>query len=219
VFDSRFGFSLSDNNKVATWTNRVGSNDATQGTSANRPTYKTTGGSGGQPSILFNSAGGEFLIHGVSITVAPSLFLCVAKRTGDNTSSYPVIAGFMQPLTHNFSVIYAKFASANWGFAPGDSGQSLLDQWRIITAQPLSTDTSSSTTEMWTDGGNLTSSTGGRFGGNLQDRRAIGSSLTTGLDFFEGSIQLVVAIPQTISAALRKRLERAAAYSFKIPCN
>jgi len=217
AFDARYGIAVADGVGVDTWTNRVGANDATQSTSGNRPTFRATGGKNNSPALEFNGTSNSFN-HSISISVAPNLIMAVAIRTGGAASS--TIAGFTPPNQANFSAIYARaFAgtTTNWGFAPSDSGQSILNSWRICSAKPLSTATTNSSTVMWTDGANETTKTGNRFAGNAQERRQIGCATT--LDFLDGSLSQVVAIPADVGNPLRRRLEHAAAYSFKIACN
>lgn len=216
-FDSRYGFNLSSGDAVDTWKNRTGSNNATQSTSSLKPSYETSGGSGGNPRILFAS---DSLRHSISLTVAPNLIMAVAIRTGGG--DFSVIAAFMPPSTANYNIMYATQTGgnfANWSVSPANSGQSLLNTWRICTAKPADTLTSSGSTTVWTNGANETTGTGNRYGGDGFDRRGIGESWRGAEDYFGGSLSLVTAIPADVGNPLRKRLEHAAAYSFKISCN
>lgn len=216
AFDARYGIAVANDAGVDTWTNRVGSNNATQATGALQPTFKATGGNANSPALLFDGSA-DRLAHSISVLVAPSLFMAVAKRTGGG--NFSVVAGFMPPSTANYNIIYARWdSSANWGFAPSDSGQSILNAWRICSAKPASTATSNSSTTMWTDGANETTATGSRFAGDGDNRRFFGSSVGDA-DFLAGSISQVIAIPADVGDSLRRRLEHAAAYSFKIACS
>lgn len=214
AFDARYGIAVADGAGVDTWTNRVGSNNATQTTSGNRPIFRATGGKNNSPALEFDGINDQ-LNHSISITIAPNLIMAVAMRTGG--VDYSGIAAFMPANTANFNIIYARFGGANWGFAPGNSGQSILNAWRICSAKPAGTATTNSPTTMWTDGANETTATGSRYGGDANDRRQIGSVLAQ--DYFGGSLSQVIAIPADVGNPLRKRLEHAAAYSFKISCN
>ena len=216
AFDARYGIAVSDDSGVDTWTNRVGSNDATQTTAANQPTYKATGGNLSSPAVQFDG-NNDRLIHSVSITVAPNLIMAVATRTGGN--DFSAIAAFMPPNTANFNIIYARWNNANWGAAPSDSGQSILNTWRICSAKPASTATTNSSTTMWTNGANETTVTGNRYAGDGLDRRRIGIDTESGGTPFLGSLSQAIAIPADVGNPLRKRLEHSAAYSFKIACN
>ena len=217
AFDARYGIAVANDAGVDTWTNRVGSNNATQTDGAKRPLFKATGGSSSSPALLFDGTN-DALTHSIAALGAPSLFMAVAQRTGGG--SFTPVAAFMSPNTSNYSIIYSNGygTGANWGLVPANSGQSILNAWRILSAKPASTATSNSSTTVWTDGANETAATGSRYGGDAIDRRAIGSS-TGGTDFFQGSISLVIAIPADVGNPLRKRLEHAAAFSFKIACN
>lgn len=217
AFDARFGIAVADNTAVDTWSNRTGTNNATQSNSTYRPTFKASGGNANSPALLFDGTN-DNLTHSISLTVAPALIMAVATRTGG--VDYSVISIFMPPNTANFSSIYAKWTDANWGFAPGSSGQSILNSWRICSAVPNSTATSNSTTTMWTDGASeTTTASGSRYGGDANDRRAIGAINSNGAEPLTGSISQILMIPATVSDALRRRLERAAGFSFKIACS
>lgn len=217
AFDARFGLTMADGAAVDTWSNRTGTNNATQASSTLRPIYRATGGNANTPAVEFDGSN-DALGHSISITVAPNLIMVVAKRTGGN--QFSTMAAFTPPNTANFNTIYARWSTtANWGFVPGSSGQSILDEYKICSAVPANTNTASSSTTMWTNGANETTVTGSRYAGDAFDRRAIGCVQSTGGDPFLGSMSQVVAIPATLSDALRRRLERAAAYSFKIACS
>jgi len=218
VFDARFGLTMADGAAVDTWSNRTGTNNATQSTSTLRPIYRATGGNANTPAVEFDGTD-DRLTHAIGLTVAPNLVMAVAKRTGGANPS--CIAAFMPPSTANFNSIYARWVTGdNWGFAPGESGQSILNAYKICSAVPASTNTASSSTTMWTNGTNETTVTGTRYGGDAQDRRALGNQANATVDApLVGSISQVIAIPADISAALRRRLEKAAGYSFKIACS
>jgi hypothetical protein len=217
AFDARYGIAVANDAGVDTWTNRVGSNNATQTNGPKQPTFKNTGGNNNSPALLFDGAA-DALTHSIAALGAPSLFMAVAQRTGG--ASFAPVAAFMPPNTSNYSIIYSNGygTGANWGLVPTNSGQSILNAWRILSAKPASTATSNSSTTIWTDGANETTATGNRYAGDAGDRRAIGSS-TGATDFFQGSISQVIAIPADVGNPLRKRLEHSAAYSFKIACN
>ena len=218
AFDARFGIAVADNAAVDTWSNRTGTNDATQATSTRRPTFKATGGSNNTPALLFDGTT-DTLGHSISLTTAPALVMSVAVRTGG--SGFQTLAAFMPPNTANFNIMYGRWdPTANWGFAPSDSGQSILNTWTICSAVPNSTATSNSTTTMWSNGANeVTTAAGSRYAGDVSDRRAIGATTSAGEAHLTGSISQVVMIPATVGDPLRRRLERAAGYSFKISCS
>jgi hypothetical protein len=219
AFDARYGVAVADAASVDTWTNRgSGSNATASGTA--RPTFRATGGNNSSPALEFDGALQQ-LTHTISLTGAPNLMMALVKRTGG--SNFDVIAAFMPPNTANFNTLYALgFGSGspapNWGCVPVNSGQSILNTWRICTAKPNSTATSNSSTTVWTDGANEQTDTGSRYAGDGNDRRKIGGAFGAS-ETMVGSISLVTAIPADVGNPLRKRLEHAAAYSFKISCN
>lgn len=216
AFDARYGIAVSNDAGVDTWSNRTGSNNATQSSSTARPTYKATGGNNGTPALLFD--GNDRLTHSIAALGAPSLFVALAQRTGG--SAFAPVASFMPPNTSNYSIIYSNgfgTNSVNWGHIPVNSGQSILNTWRILSAKPASTATSNSSTTVWTDGANETTATGSRYAGDASDRRDFGGGGNQ--THLEGSLSFVIAIPADVGNPLRKRIEHATAYSFKISCN
>jgi len=218
AFDARFGLTMADGAAVDTWSNRTGTNNATQSTSTLRPIYRATGGNANTPAVEFDGTD-DRLTHTIGITVAPNLIMAVATRTaGSNPST---IAAFMPPSTANFNNIYARWVTGdNWGAAPGNSGQSILNAYKICSAVPANANTASSSTTMWTNGANETTVTGSRYGGDLLDRRVLGGAENAAASAqLTGSISQVIAIPLDVSAPVRRRLERAAGYSFKIACS
>lgn len=218
VFDARFGLTMANGAVVDTWTNRAGGNNATQSTNNLRPLYRATGGNANTPAVEFDGSN-DYLVHNIGITVAPNLIMAVAKRTGGGSIS--TIASFTPPNTANFNAIYARIplgVDTNWGFVPEDSGQTILNEYKICSAVPASTSTVSSSTTMWTNGANEKTATGSRYGGDVESRRHLGAGLAGG-ELLLGSISQVIAIPADISAALRRRLEKAAAYSFRLACS
>lgn len=219
AFDARFGLTMSDNTAVDTWSNRTGTNNATQATSGLRPTYKATGGNANSPAVQFD--GGDALGHSISLTVAPNLMMVLATRTGGANDQ--TLVSFMPPNTANFNIVYARGSLSvtdNWGVAPGNSGQSINNAWRLCSAVPNSSATTNSTTTMWTDGANETTTAAGtRYAGDAFNRRAIGATTSTGEGFLTASISVITMIPATVSDALRRRLERTVAYSYKLACS
>lgn len=218
AFDARYGIAVANDAGVDTWSNRTGSNNATQSNETKRPAFKSTGGNNSTPALLFDGIA-DALTHSIAALGAPSLFVALAQRTGG--AAFAPVASFMPPNTSNYSTMYSTgygTGSVNWGHVPVNSGQSILNTWRILSAKPASTATSNSSTTVWTDGANETTTTGSRYGGDAENRRALGSS-TGNTDFFAGSMSVVIAIPADVGNPLRKRIEHATAYSFKISCN
>lgn len=218
VFDARFGITVSDGSTIQTWSNRTGSNDATQSTASYRPTFRATGGNANLPTVEFDGTN-DHLTHAVSITTAPSVMYSIIKRTASNSLMFGY--GFLPPNTAVFQTMYPDSGGTGyWGATPGNSGQSILNEFKICTHKPSNANTSNSTTTFWTNGANETSATGSRYAGDGTDRRGLGG-FTAGISGGErltGSISLVVSIPSDITNSLRKRLEQAAGYCFKIAC-
>jgi hypothetical protein len=210
ALDSRFISGLNDGDAVTTWEDRTNSNnDATQGTSAARPSYQTAE-QGGQPGVLFSSANSQVL----KLTTAfyPSSgysIFAVMKTTGAKLASLASSVGGngvpFGPFTFNGTMNVgnrANYASVSDGntvfaiYANNNSSSNVLSLWKNgspVSLSPINLATS----------------------GNFTD---VGSRTGNG-DYGSGYISQVTVMSSVMAASLRRRLEHAAAFSFKIACS
>ena len=206
VFDSRYINGISDGGSVQTWTSRSGSNDITQATAANRPTYETNE-INGNPSVFFNGALNRSLVFAGNINYVPFSYIIVYKNLdaangsvlfarNNNFVDYVYlttnthlcyIASGSRTCTHNLGNVFlihsATYSNPSWSLRTNGS----------------STATGSNSTTDWQIN-NI---------GQYPDQQ-----FNT-----HGHVGLAVLANIEFSASIRKRLEHAAAYSFKLPCS
>jgi hypothetical protein len=227
ALDSRFITGLSDGDPVSTWSDRSASaNNVTQSGTA-RPTFETNE-QGGQPVLLFDGTddflnGGDILDMGTnSLTM-----IVVAKRTsGVNTT----LAGKSRagPGSGRYSLLresnnmIAVYDSGGGVFVPSIADTSTaarintLEIQRSVAVRIIFNGTQQvSSTITGTDTNNL-NSTDSFFVGAYQGSG--GSTPPLGGYYWNGTIAQVLIMFQ-VNTPLRRRLEHAAAYSFKLSCN
>jgi hypothetical protein len=210
ALDSRY-IQQSDNTAISQWDDISGSsNNATQGTAANRPTYQTNelGGNGvvrfdgtndflESPTITKNQPYTTFLItYGRTYKFGgfneafqdASLGAYVAIAVEGGGSKHSMFAG---------SQIYGAAASLNTWF---------------LGAYVFNTTSS----KLAINGGAVT--TGDAGANNINGKFQVGRNWQ-GLNYYDNDTALAMTCSGAFSDSLRKRVEHAAAYSFKISCN
>jgi len=230
ALDSRFISGLNDGDAVATWEDRTNNNnDATQGNSARRPIYKTAQ-QGGQPIVRFSKASTQYLLTG------NGPFGIVTNGFGIALFSKNSASNFGTAFNHgNFS----NFAGSTYEFvftennrkiqslaASGSGGSVALDptaQAQNTMAIASSKVAASGPINLKVNG--ISVATGSNLSGNLNNTTtpigigARGSGTQGTSDCLDGDIACIVYSGQDVNETLRKRLEHAAAFSFKIACS
>lgn len=227
ALDTRNIHTVSDNTTVQTWTDASGNGrDATQATAANRPTYRTAiqGGNG-----ILRFDGGDHYVSTFLQGTAYSLY-CIYKRTGSsvnafNNSTFVIAAGVANQTAasgRRYSLSYDDVSGGQFGIASNATGGSMSqardNNWNVhsVTA-PIG----SGTARYLINGGNGQSADVSSLSGVTTGtvRMAIGAH-SWGLGFqFNGDMGLLATYEAAHSASLRRRIEHAAAYSFKVSCN
>jgi hypothetical protein len=233
VLDSRYITGLSDGNSITTWDDKSGNGySPTQATAANKPTYKT-GIQGGNAVARFD--GNDSLYYNANLSTANALSLvAVAKydstsvrsalfdaknyaasgnasfvvetntfqSTGDNYDFYTSNASFEGNIavTTNFTVISVAANTTSGGSVTANTTYRVNGTTNTLTARNSLNFT------------NLTGANGFMVG-------AFNNGGTPAFVFFDGDAGSISALPSQVTGALMKRLEHAAAYSFKISCN
>ena len=228
VYDSRRVYGLSDNDPVSTWPD-ISRNayDAT-GSSTARPLYKTAV-QGGNPTLRFDGSNDRMeLAIGPSIsTGAGNEIQVVIKQISFTAggSAFPVIMDLKTNLTNNWVFIYSSNASYNWpAFGSGASWSNL--RWNatantnfniINVGYNGSGATTNGNFSLHFNGDSKSLTASGGFGGttvNPSIGGRSGANLFNNADYYQ-----VTLINSAASNSLRKRLNHAAAFSFKIACN
>jgi len=211
VLDSRFITGLADGDPVATWSDRSrNGNDATQATPSNRPTFKTNQ-QAGNSGVEFTAGLKQLETASVSLP-QPAYFMVCAKQLA-----------VPQP---------ANTGRCLDSFSPGTNIGPTNNKLTIFTGSVLSGSTNvgintcimssivnGASSFLFLDGtqdgsGNSGSSSGSgtiSIGSNRVKNTAVG--------YFNGQMFAVTYIASNPGNPLRRRIEHAAALSFKIPCN
>jgi hypothetical protein len=199
VLDARFISGLSDGDTVALWSDRSrNSRDATQSTEANKPTYETAE-TGGNPVVR---VGANKVLEHAAFTQLPSKYVCVFKKSANGNSVIMIYGANSYAFLSYNTVWYGAFGLSG----VIDIGTQLTD-WSVISAELTST-----TNQVWVNG---TSS------GTSDSSIGRGEYKYIGFDgnFIPFDVGAVFVLPGNVPDTLKKRLEHAAAYSFKIPCS
>ena len=229
ALDSRYGFSQADGSSVSIWEDRTNNNnDAEQSTPANQPTYETNE-VGGQPAVKFDASNDRLEFDRADPTEAWSVLIC--KRTSANMFQAPFMVKQLAINRNAFEVGLNNSAQygpvivvANGNSTLGGIGGSLRnDQWRCLFAEWLGGGSSGASFYSVRDDGSLISlSNSGSVGAANQSTLSYVGGTGSGAAFtapFGGLIaQLAIGFTRP-NASMRKRLEHAAAFSFKISCN
>lgn len=227
ALDSRFITGLSDGDPVSTWSDRGGSaNSVTQSGTA-RPTFETND-QGGQPVLLFDGSddflnGGDILDIGTnSLTM-----IVVAKRfSGVNTT----LAGKSRAAATDAR--YSLLRESNnmlalYGFGGGGTVASVADTstsarintleiQRTVAVRLIFNGTQQASTAITGSDINNLNSTDSFFVGAYQGSG--GSTPPLAGYYWNGTIAQVLVMFE-VNSPLRRRLEHAAAFAFKIPCS
>jgi hypothetical protein len=215
ALDSRFISGLNDGDAVTTWLDRTpNGNNATQATAARKPTYKTSV-LGGSPIVRFD--GGDSL--GISNLVSPTglftIILFVKKSTsGAETNLISTPGG------NNLDEISFYTTSANL-LAASTWGTIITQSFSNVTTPHIFTlnYTGSTNFNIGTDGV-LFAKTMNVNNPRTARRINIGYlEFSGGVTYLNGDYGIANVFPTALESSLRRRLEHAAAFAFKIPCS
>jgi len=211
ALDARF-LNLSDGASVSTWTNRTGTNNLTQATSTNQPTFKTAI-KGGCPVVRFD-ASNDFLSVGGSINFTNQFTFIVALKNNSITN-ITIIA------KESDDIDFVLWGGLGLGISKSgvawivNQGSSSDTSWKIVSGNLSGT--SSGTASIYRDGTRLNTNTTVTI--SLTNRPTFYVGRQGGGAYFDGDMGIIIAIQSYISDSLRKRLERSLALIYKIACN
>lgn len=219
MLDSRFITGLADADPVGTWADRSGNgNDATQATAGFKPTYQTAE-QGGQPVVRFDG-GDRLTAAAATITVAqPYTVIAVARVDATDTDGAVIIDSFDSAQ----AVLYRGQAPADlenlFGISAGSGGTCSITSNNACNVFAAHYDGASSLLRI--NGGTAATGNPGSnslTGVSIGDLRGNPNPLV-GTYELTGDVNIVTVFGYSLSAPLRRRLEHAAALSFKIPCS
>jgi len=234
VLDARY-INQSDDTAVSTWLDKSGnSRDATQGSATNQPTFQSqeVGGCGvvrfdGSDDFLEITTGMDLLKNVAGATCisvrklnATGADRCIFIATvsgstnsrffigqgGSGGNNYITLVRRLDADSSSFANDSTPKTNTNFVIQSGSVNYAGGGAGAIIAFQNGSSATSASLSS--TGNTSNTNSTAIRIGRNAANIQA-----------FNGDISLVAVFGSLLSGAVRKRLEHAAAYSFKISCN
>lgn len=205
AYDARFIAGLNDGDNVSTWTSRTGTNNATQSTVAKQPNYETNE-INGNPVVNFTPANNDEL--SISITVPASATIIAVQRrntTGIDTINFGGSRYSLWWFTDN--VIYIAWGSNAFAtFSPAQTNTGSF----VIT----STKDGTTTSQVYINGST--------FRAAIIPDASTNSFTTIGrisTSSNNGAIGNLCLLNSFASNALRRRLEHASAFSFKIACS
>lgn len=227
ALDSRFITGLSDGDPVSTWTDRSASaNNATQ-TGTARPTFETAE-QGGQPVLRFDGTN-DFLVCNSYASLSASTIIGAGKSnitTGnDRNMFYFGNANVFSP-NFNWVGIGKNYSSAKWisGNYNNPNDGSVVSSAAFTTnaavASGITND--SGTNRLFVNGDAEGTKASVTININTSARPTIGrrgAESSADVWFWNGDIYCVNLIPSAVSSSLRRRLEHAVAFSFKISCS
>jgi len=206
VFDSRY-ISFANNASVDTWTSRTGSNNISQSNSANRPVYQVNQ-INGNPSVYWDGGANDELTFASALSYSSTSIVTVFKNN-DATNGSVVFARNNNANDYIFfdtNTVY--FQNNLTSTRTHNLGNVFLVGSGIDIASTSITAFANGFAGTTTSGGSTTfQCTGiGRYGGST-------------LPNTDGHLGLAIIANVAWDAPMRRRIEHAAAYSFKIACN
>jgi hypothetical protein len=224
VLDSRFITGLADADPVSTWSDRsANANNATQ-SGANRPTYETAE-QGGNPVLNFDGSNHR-MVCASFVSLTSSTVIASGKSAvttaNDRNIFYFGNAATLSP-AFNWVGVGRNFSSQRWasGNYNNPTERSVVGSITFDTAANIATGivNDSGTNRLFVNGtadGTAVSTT---ITINAAARPTIGRRGTDNTGYWQGQVFNISLFAIAVPAPLRRRLEHATAYSFKIPCN
>jgi hypothetical protein len=218
ALDARFLTGLSNNDPVSTWTNRTGINDVTASSTA-RPLFKSNSVNN-NPALEFDGVN-DRLVSGNVTFFADFILVAVVRLTrspnyssintlatkSDHTSTNNNRPGFYAYLTNNFATTTNNFVSTEAWTGNTNSPQTIVNGLSVSPTGALTVGTAA-----------IVSNNFSNINTGSASPLHIGAEVRTGSRF--GQMDLAsLAYVSGSTASLRRRLEHASAFSFKIACN
>jgi hypothetical protein len=224
VYDARFISGISDGGALTTWSNRTGTNDASQSAATQKPVYKTNQ-LNGNPVVEFNASETDRMQFNKQ-DASQAYALLIIKRTSTNT--YQNVCTIIntagtnttfQCSVHN-DAAYGPVILGSGGAASGakyaKGGTLRQDAWRSLFNVWLGGGTNGAAFyNAFDDGVSISLTDSGDVGAGSGTNSFIGYTVSS----FGGQMAALIVGFTTVSSALRKRLSHSSAYSFKLACS
>jgi len=225
ALDSRFISGLNDGDAVATWEDRTNSNnDATQSTSGNRPSYQTAE-QGGCPAVYFDN---DFMTGALSSSNLNMAVIAV-WRESNQADIYDGLIAAYNGTGNDFDNVNAWLLSAKdsdvlvarfaWGLNSSfvRASSTTTEPWEVLTVARASNVASIDVNGVQIASTSSLTTSSGTTNQYVLGARFISGSVDAAYAL-EGWVGMMTFIPADNRALLR-RLEHAAAFSFKIACS
>lgn len=208
-YDARW-LSLTDGTGVQTWTDLSGSNNATQSTSANQPTF-TTNIINGNPVVRFDGTN-DFVSFATAAYVnleylSITLFKSVGT-TGPTVTNKTTTTGLPYTNFYYFGTVYSSTNAYAFEAAADLSTHAIMSSHNI---------SSSSSFNMWRNGINANAKSAGT-NNSVTSVDCIGQRDWDNTKL-NGDVAAAIHITGSLASSLRKRFEHAMGFSFKIACS
>jgi hypothetical protein len=219
-FDSRRISGLSNGDAVSQWDDlSSASNNATQGTAANQPAYRTNI-KGGQPMVDFDGSN-DRLVTGTTTYGSGATLIATAKSDTTGNNGVIVYIGNLTSYTPNYNTFGLNHYQNKWVV---ENYSNPTD--RSVTYSPDDTDfnvlsgiiNDNSVNRIFKNGIAGGTATSVSININSAVLPSIGMTSAT-LNPLNGYIGVLSYFNVAFTASLRKRFEHAQAYSFKIACS
>lgn len=207
-YDARW-LSLTDGTGVQTWTDLAGSNNATQATSANQPTFKTNI-LNGNPILRFDGTNDQFSFTSTVAIAGEYLAIALFKTSGTFLTASKLDGEVPYTNLYTGGVLYSTAVNRYWSVSLTASSFS------IITSYTNGSDAGSPVYQMYQNSAQLSPTNASyTISGSMN---GIGYRSSDGLRA-NGDLAAMIHIPSTLASSLRKRFEHAMGFSFKIACS
>ena len=208
-YDSRW-LSLSDGTGVGTWTDLSGTNNATQSTSSNQPTF-TANILNGNPVVRFDGIN-DFVSFTTGAYVnleylAITLFKSVGT-TGPTVTNKTTSTGLPYTNFYYYGTVYSSTDAYAW-VANID-----MTVFSIASSHNIA---SSSSINMWRNGINANAASAGT-NNSVTTVDCIGQRDWDNTKL-NGDVAAAIHITGSLASSLRKRFEHSMGFSFKIACS
>jgi hypothetical protein len=197
---------LADGTAVSSWTDSSGlGNNATQGTGANQPIFKTSI-LNSLPIIRFDGTN-SFLTHALSVSADCTIFLVMKRTGGPNTYQVPFVAIPPSTSYHPIVVAHGTAGTDLWGTNNGASTEvygSAATTFKVFTMR-----LASNVVSLFGNGAteNAGTSLVGYYSGDATDRRFVGST-SGAANRFGGDIAEIIVYDSALSTTNQQNVER-----------
>ncbi len=228
ALDSRFITGLSDGDPVSTWSDRSSSANNATGSGTARPTYQTNE-INGNPCIRFDGTNDVFSLGtsaGLQPSTLSSIFVMV-RRSDWSSANFGLIwckpnanyAGNGYYITIEANTSNKIVAAPNTGTPNADTTSVVNSRFPLDAAVIFNVGITTQGAEFFANGSSFFSVVRSQSITSTADTKYLGdNSPGYGGGHYPGDFAQVI-ISSNLAASLRRRLEHAAAFSFKIPCS